>query len=212
MSPPFPPTALRRRHAQTVRDRCSSFKIDYVIVIKNFLNPEGHQNPITDSKVTAILLKSGFYLLVELQRGRICACSLRSRLVMKYYNTEPIAEDIVSVLWWEEGYMEKYSLNAREIPREEPKGFSRAQAIFHSISWLESQYRHSQFLKCILPVLSFLVGQYRKSWFSILVWQLQLYFPVLPSRWSNTGHSQLLKRIILKFNSSSIALPTMCIS
>ena len=33
------------------------FKIDYVIVIKNFLNPEGHQNPITGSKVTAILLK-----------------------------------------------------------------------------------------------------------------------------------------------------------
>ena len=54
---PFPPTALRRRHAQTVRDSSSSYKIDYVIVIKNFLNPEGHQNPISDSKVKAILLK-----------------------------------------------------------------------------------------------------------------------------------------------------------
>ena len=32
-------------------------KIDYVIVIKKFLNPEGHQNPINGSKVTAILLK-----------------------------------------------------------------------------------------------------------------------------------------------------------
>ena len=32
-------------------------KIDYVIVIKNFLNPEGHQNPISGSKVTALLLK-----------------------------------------------------------------------------------------------------------------------------------------------------------
>ena len=29
----------------------------YVAVIKNFLNPEGHQNPISGSKVTAILLK-----------------------------------------------------------------------------------------------------------------------------------------------------------
>ena len=34
----------------------SSYKIDYVIVIKNFLNPEGHQNPFNGSKVTAILL------------------------------------------------------------------------------------------------------------------------------------------------------------
>ena len=65
VSQPFPPTALRRRHAQTVRDRCSSskikhkksYKIDYVIVIKYFLNPEGHQNPISGPKVMVILLK-----------------------------------------------------------------------------------------------------------------------------------------------------------
>ena len=31
--------------------------IDFVIGIKNFLNPEGHKNPIIGSKVTAILLK-----------------------------------------------------------------------------------------------------------------------------------------------------------
>ena len=40
-----------------LKDRSFSYKIDYVIVIKNFLNPEGHQNPISSSKVTAILLK-----------------------------------------------------------------------------------------------------------------------------------------------------------
>ena len=57
VSQPFPPTALQRRHAQMVRDSSSSYKIDYVIVIKNFLNPEGHQNLINGSKVTAILLK-----------------------------------------------------------------------------------------------------------------------------------------------------------
>ena len=39
------------------RDRSSSYKIDYVIVIKNFLNSEGHQNPISGLKVKAILLK-----------------------------------------------------------------------------------------------------------------------------------------------------------
>ena len=34
-----------------------SHKIDYVIVKKTFLNPEGHQNRIIGSKVTVILLK-----------------------------------------------------------------------------------------------------------------------------------------------------------
>ena len=57
VSQPFPPTSLRRRYAQTVRDSSSSYKIDYVIVINNFINPEGHQNPISGSKVTAIFLK-----------------------------------------------------------------------------------------------------------------------------------------------------------
>ena len=40
-----------------VRDSTSSYKIDYVIVIKTFLNPKGHQNTISSSKGTAILLK-----------------------------------------------------------------------------------------------------------------------------------------------------------
>ena len=57
MSEPFPPSALRCHCAQMVRDCSSSSKIDYVIVIKNFLIPEGNQNPIIGSKVTDILLK-----------------------------------------------------------------------------------------------------------------------------------------------------------
>ena len=63
---PFPPTALRRRHAQTARYSTSSYKIDYFIVIKNFLNPKEHENPISGTKVTAILLKGLIRLLVEL--------------------------------------------------------------------------------------------------------------------------------------------------
>ena len=51
------PTALQRCNDQKVRDRASSYKIVYVIVIKNFINHKGHQNPISDSKVKAILLK-----------------------------------------------------------------------------------------------------------------------------------------------------------
>ena len=38
------------------------------MVIKTFLNPEGHHNRIIVSKATVILLRSGFCLLVELYR------------------------------------------------------------------------------------------------------------------------------------------------
>ena len=81
MSHPFPPTALRRRHAQTVRVSTSSYKIDYVIVIKTFLNPEGHQNTISGSNITVILLKGWILPIGGVASGRVCACSLRSRLV-----------------------------------------------------------------------------------------------------------------------------------
>ena len=46
----------------------SSYKKDYVRVIRNFLHSEGHQNPLSGLKVPAILLKGGFCLLVELHR------------------------------------------------------------------------------------------------------------------------------------------------
>ena len=71
MSEPFPPTALRRHHAQAVRDSTSSYKIDYIIAIKNFLNSEGHQNPTSGSHVTTILIKG----LISPIGG---ACSLRT--------------------------------------------------------------------------------------------------------------------------------------
>ena len=54
---PFPPTALRRSHTQKVTYRSSSYKRNYVKVIKNFLNIKGHQNPISGSNVTANTLK-----------------------------------------------------------------------------------------------------------------------------------------------------------
>ena len=61
MTHPLVPTALQCSHARTVRDGSSSYKIDNVIVIKNFLNPEGHQNPISGSIITAILLKGWIF-------------------------------------------------------------------------------------------------------------------------------------------------------
>ena len=45
------------------------------------LNPEGHQNRITGSKVTAILVKGYILPIGGVALGRVCACSLRSRLV-----------------------------------------------------------------------------------------------------------------------------------
>ena len=79
-SNPFPPTALRRRHVQTVRDSTSSYKIDYVIRIKIFLNHEGHQKLQSGPKVTVILLKGSILPIVGVALGRVWACSLRKRL------------------------------------------------------------------------------------------------------------------------------------
>ena len=43
-------------------------KKDYVAIFMEILNPEGHQNCITGSKVRAILLNGGFCPLEELHR------------------------------------------------------------------------------------------------------------------------------------------------
>ena len=51
------------------------------MVIKNFLNPEGHPNPISGSQVTVILLKGWILPIGGASLERVCACSLRSRLV-----------------------------------------------------------------------------------------------------------------------------------
>jgi hypothetical protein len=58
-----------------------SHKIDHVTIFKAILNPEGHPNPITGSKVTAILLKRLILPIGGASLGRVCVCSLRSRLV-----------------------------------------------------------------------------------------------------------------------------------
>ena len=57
LSYPLVPAALQRRHAKTVKESSSSYKIDYVIVIQNFLNHGGHQHCIIGLKVMPILLK-----------------------------------------------------------------------------------------------------------------------------------------------------------
>ena len=60
-----------------------SHKIDYVTIVKEILNPERHLNCITGSKVTAILLNGWILPINGDSSGRVCACSLRSRLVFR---------------------------------------------------------------------------------------------------------------------------------
>ena len=67
VSQPFPPTALCRRHAQTVRISTSSYKIDYIIMIKNFLNPEGYQNPFSGSWSSSSVQSPLFQLVLMIQ-------------------------------------------------------------------------------------------------------------------------------------------------
>ena len=50
-------------------------------MIKNFINLEGHQNPFSGSKVTAILLKGWICPIGGGSVGEGLPCSLRSRLV-----------------------------------------------------------------------------------------------------------------------------------
>ena len=75
--------SLRRRHALTVADGAFSHKIDYVTIFKEILYPEEHQNRITCSKVTAISLNGWILPIGGASLGRVCACSLRSRLVYR---------------------------------------------------------------------------------------------------------------------------------
>ena len=54
-------------------------------MIKNFLNPEGIKIQCV-AKVTAILLKGWILSVGGASAGRVCACSLHSRVVLKYFN------------------------------------------------------------------------------------------------------------------------------
>ena len=62
-------------------------KKKYVVRIKNFLNPKGRKNPISGLKVMAILLKGLILPIDGVASGRVCACSLRSRLLFSFSNS-----------------------------------------------------------------------------------------------------------------------------
>ena len=100
-SNPFPPTTLWCRHAQSVRDSSSSYKIDYVIIFKNyFLKLELHQNLVSGLEVTAILLKRWIWSIGGVASGRVCACSLRSRLVIQHKTQRKTKSETEKKLWY----------------------------------------------------------------------------------------------------------------
>ena len=61
-----------------VEDGAFSHKINYVTIFQEILNLEGHQNPITGSIITAILLNGLVLPVGGVASGRVCACSLRT--------------------------------------------------------------------------------------------------------------------------------------
>ena len=77
----FAKIALRRRHALMVKVGALSHKIDYVTNFLEILNLKGHSNCTIVSKVTAILLNGWILPIGGASSGRVCSCSLRSRLV-----------------------------------------------------------------------------------------------------------------------------------
>ena len=62
-------------------DGAFSHKIDNFTIFKEILNPKGHPNRIAGSKVMAILLNGWILPIGGASTGRVCACSLCSRLV-----------------------------------------------------------------------------------------------------------------------------------
>ena len=77
--------SLRRCHAQIVGDGAFSHKIDRVRKFFKIQNLEGHQNCRISLKVAVILLNGGVLLFAGVALQRVCACSLRSRLVLKQH-------------------------------------------------------------------------------------------------------------------------------
>ena len=87
----------------------------------------------------------------------------------------------VSVLWQEEGYAMKYSLNQREILTAKPEGFTEG-AGYISLYFL-TQITIQTF-SLTTSALTFLGEQYWRSWFSLLLRQLGNMGKYCPVDWA----------------------------
>ena len=79
----FVKISLRRWHALISCRWAFSHKINYDTILLEIQNLEGHPNRITGSKVMAILLNGWILPIGGVASERVCACSLRSRLVLR---------------------------------------------------------------------------------------------------------------------------------
>ena len=81
----FLPAALWRWQAPTVMNGASSHKIDYITQVEGILNVKGYKNVIIGLKETAIFLIGWNLPIGGVAWGRVCTCSMRSRLVLTQY-------------------------------------------------------------------------------------------------------------------------------
>ena len=85
--------SLRRRHAPMVENCAFSHKIDYITIFLEILNLKEHQNGITGSRVTAILLNGWIFPIGqsgEASRWRVCYQRGLPRLVFYHIGTKKI--------------------------------------------------------------------------------------------------------------------------
>ena len=80
-SDPLVKISLQRRQAHLVKNGASSHKTNYFDMSSEILDPEGYQNCCIGSKVMAILRNGWILPTGGVALGRVCVCSLRSRLV-----------------------------------------------------------------------------------------------------------------------------------
>ena len=66
------PLTLQRRHAQGDRDNSSSYKIDYLVLVKIILNLTGYHNSMIGSKVMPVLLKCCNWPIGGVASWRVC--------------------------------------------------------------------------------------------------------------------------------------------
>ena len=139
-------------------------------MIKNFQNLKGHQNPISGWDVTAILLKGLIWPNGGVTSGRVCACSLRSRLVKWYMN-----------------FLEMGGLGG-EV------GFLDVDYVFRV--WPSTHYRGSPKLHSIINYVSLLL--FLKVIIKLEIW-LNLNksdnFPFKPNTGCHIFHLELLRNI-----------------
>ena len=123
-----------RRHALTVAYGAFSHKINYVTIFKEILNPEGHINCNTGSKVMAVLLNGWALPINGASLGQVCAYSLRRRLVFFY----PFWITLYACLLYKPGWHYETWAGELFIVWSIPRNFA---SHFHSVPFSSKLYR-----------------------------------------------------------------------